>query len=105
MKIADNGTKLVVSLATYGEIAMLLEAKGMKPSEGRPLIIEQGTVIAPPVDFRLATMRRDAIVEASKLTSNSLKISTSEFINIANDIYSYILNSQIPKETKPDQWS
>ena len=118
-------TKLVVSQDTYNEIASLLEQQGIKVGEGRPLQIEKGTEIKGPYDFRLVTIRRDCLTEASKCYQSPTIDNpddagwrcindTTHFINHIDKVYQWVLSGEKPKEeakqpststkTKPKEW-
>ena len=80
--------KLTVSIATFDEIAQLLEQQGLKVNDGKQLILEKGTFLVPPIDFRLATIRRDCVMEAAKIYVKGVD---DNFIDLVNEIYQYVV--------------
>ena len=96
--------KLTVSVATYNEIASLLEAKGLRMGENvKELILEKGTELEQPVDYRLATIRKDAAIVASRAFNGS-----SGFVDFVDEIFQYILTgklvSNIAHTSIPAEW-
>lgn len=86
-------SKLLVSLATYNEIAGLLEKSGEKINDGKGLILDKSTALVPPVDFRLIAIRRDCADIASKTFMQG----SGNFVDYVNEIYEFVLNQKVPK--------
>lgn len=84
--------KLAVSVQTYNEIASLLEKEGYKV-DARPITLEKGIDLVPPIDYRLVTIRRDCVIEATKIYSS---YKHNDFIELADSIYQYVLNEIKP---------
>lgn len=87
--------KLTVSVQTFNEIAGLLEKEGQKIS-GQSITLEKGTALVPPIDYRLVTIRRDCIIEATKIWANLNY--TIDFVEFADQIYQYVLNEKKPEK-------
>ncbi len=83
--------KLVVSVPTYNEIAGLLEKEGVKINSDRALTLEKGVALAPPIDYRRVTIRRDCVIEASKICI----VQDEDIVDLANRIYQYVLNEKL----------
>lgn len=87
--------KIKLSVASFNELGAALEARGLKFGENvKELIIEKGDELERPIDYRQATMRRDAGNIAARTYTNM-----PNFIELMNEIYEYILNGTI-KSTK-----
>lgn len=91
--------KLICSVATFNEIAGLLEAQGIKPNERGTLSLEKGAHLVPPIDYRLATIRKDCIAITGTVykTNNVL-----DFLRFAAMLYDYVLNGNIPIPELPE---
>lgn len=88
--------KLEVSSPTFNEIAGLLEAKGIDiGKDGTVLTLTKGTSLVRPIDYRLVTIRRDCVIEASKIWRDG---ASNSFIEFSNKIYEYVLNSKMPTD-------
>lgn len=85
--------RLKVSHQTFNEIAGLLEQQGLKlGTNTNELLLEKGDNLVPPIDYRLATIRRDCIVEAVKVyTADKARGNIQE---IAENILQYVLYGQ-----------
>ena len=83
--------KLIVSIPTFNEIASLLEKEGIKINSDRALTLEKGVALAPPVDYRLVTIRRDVLIESIKLVNNINIGEVSDFIEFTNKLFNYVL--------------
>lgn len=100
--------ELKVSMATYGEIAALLEQSGVKINTGEPLTIVKTDKFAPPVDFRLVTIRRDIISECAKVYSSPFDedgraiSDASNFLKFVDTVYQYVLNNKLETTTKEE---
>lgn len=92
--------KLTVSIPTFNEIAGLLEKEGQKIN-GISLTLEKGTALVPPIDYRLVTIRRDCVIEATKIWSDLNY--TIDFVEFADQIYQYVLNEKKPIENETDE--
>lgn len=96
--------KLDVSLATYDEIAGLLEQKGIKINTGEALTLSKTDKLVPPVDFRLVTIRRDVMgictpAYKSPLDPNGNPITDSaDYIKFVDDNFQYILHGKTKSE-------
>lgn len=84
--------KLIVSVPTFNEIAGLLEKEGHKVN-GVSLTLEKGTALIPPIDYRLVTIRRDCVIEATKIF-NIQEYNHDDFINLTDQIYQYVLKGE-----------
>lgn len=83
--------KLIVSVQTYNEISFLLEKEGLKINNGNALTLEKGVALVPPIDYRLVTIRRDCVIEASKICVAQ----DEDIVDCANRIYQYVLNEKL----------
>ena len=83
--------KLIVSVPTFNEIAGLLEKEGGKINNDRVLTLEKGVYLVPPVDYRLVTIRRDCVIEATKV----YRPGNGSFVKLADEIYQYVLNEKL----------
>lgn len=85
--------KLEVSVATFNEIASKLEAKGLKFGDNiKEIILEKGTELKQPIDYRQATMRKDAAFVAASIFKGYPNTFTIQAID---DIFQYILTGEI----------
>lgn len=82
--------KLTVSVQTYNEIASLLEKEGYKV-DARPITLEKGMDLVPPIDYRLVTIRRDCVIESSKICAAQCE----DIVDCADRIYQYVLNEKL----------
>lgn len=81
--------KLTVSVPTFNEVAGLLEKEGHKVN-GVSLTLEKGTFLVPPIDYRLVTIRRDCVIEATKIYDKEYH----NFIDLTDKIYQYVLEGK-----------
>jgi hypothetical protein len=89
--------KLTVSAAAYNEIASALEKEGLKLGVNvGTLVLERGTELVQPIDYRLATIRKDAGLIAAR-AYGPIEIS---FVDFMDSIYQYIINGPKQKEWK-----
>ena len=93
--------KLKISIASYNEIAAALEKHGVKVNELPELTLEKNIhVLEHPIDFRLATMRRDAAGIAAQVCKTEDILA---FLGFTEAIYAYVLNGDnIGK--KQEEW-
>ena len=83
--------KLIVSVPTFNEIASLLEKEGIKINSDCVLTLEKGIALVPPIDYRLVTIRRDCVIEATKV----YRPGNGNFVELADEIYQYVLNEKL----------
>jgi hypothetical protein len=85
--------KITVSPETYHEIVDELAKKGYKLGENvNALTLEKGTIVRPNVDFRLASIRKDAALVASRAFNPSdMGI---DFVQFVDQIFQYILTGK-----------
>lgn len=88
--------KIEVSAACFNEIAAALEKKGHKIGENvGTLTIDKGTQFEQPIDYRLATIRKDAgLIAARAYTINEGVI----FVDFMDQIYQYIIEGKKAEE-------
>lgn len=87
--------KLLVSLPCYNEIASLLEKQGKQVNDGEPLMLEKGTAIMPPMDFRMATIRKDACAIAAQSWKSDINQSRDiSYVDYAEEIFNYIIKGK-----------
>lgn len=99
-------TKIHVSLATYGELYRELERAGRTLNDGKPLTIEKGEAIIPPVDFRLSGLRQNCLVAASNIFKNSEgNHNALEFINFCEALFNWSLKGDKPEVPKLNTWA
>lgn len=84
--------KLKISTSAYNEIATLLERNGIKASEMGELILEKGTQLSCPIDFKMVTIRRDV----ASIAAQAYKGEPSEFIDFTKKLYEFILSEEKP---------
>lgn len=91
--------KIEISVASYDEIAGILEKQGFKLGTNvAEIVLAKGTEITQPVDFRLATIRRDCANLASRVYQESSNMADT-FINFTDEVFQYVLNGLPPKTT------
>lgn len=93
-------TTISVSTECYDEIASAMKAAGLEATPDQ-LTIKRDATITQPIDFRLATIRRDCLVEAVKIVSvpPNQVVAGTEIIAIAIQMYDFVIG--IDKEPKP----
>ena len=89
--------KLIVSMATYGELYSQLEKQGQSLNNGQVLTIEKGTAVMPPVDFRLVAVRQNCLEAAStayipEVVKDYNKQDDVRFIQFCESIFQWCLN-------------
>lgn len=90
--VKDPQIKLAVSTATFGEIAAALEQQGFKLGVNvAEIVLAKGTELKQPVDFRLATIRKDCALIASRIYAAK---DTVGFIDFVDQVYQYVLNGK-----------
>ncbi len=93
--VKEPQLKIIVSPETYHEISDALAAKGYKLGENvNALTIEKGTELRSSVDFRLATIRKDAGFIAARAFINT-DVGT-DFSTFMDEIYQYIIKGRPP---------
>lgn len=81
---------ITVSAATYNEIAAALQKQGLELDKNvTTLTIEKGTTLTPPIDYRLATIRRDCADIVGKFWKES---QSEDYWDTVNRLYEYVLN-------------
>lgn len=98
----DAQVKLTVSIATFDEINAALEQQGFKLGTNvAEIVLTKGTELKQPIDFRLATIRRDCANLAARVCQGG-KVSSYDFINFTNEVFGYVLNgAPEPIEQQP----
>lgn len=95
---------LNVSSATFSEIAMRMQEKGITIGEGdikalTSITLEKGSELAQPHDWPQVKLRKDCLVEAMKLAGI---VGGDRLIELIDEIYQYVLTGK--KETKAGGW-
>ncbi len=88
-----------VSIECYDEIATAMKAAGLEVTPDA-LTIKRDTTITQPVDFRLATIRRDCLVEAVKARPDAP-------LALAEEMYWFVIGqAEIghPGQTNKQEW-
>lgn len=85
---------LNVSIPTYNEIAGLLEQAGKRYNPGEPLQIGKTSALKPPIDYRLATIRRDCVIEASKIFAANQMYDQAMLVEMAEYFFQYVLHGK-----------
>lgn len=93
--------KISVSQPCYNEIATALERHGIKLGENsKEILLERNDQLVQPTDWRMATVRKDCLMEAVKLTIPlPLKDRNQSVMEIADLFLEYIMNGKKPKPT------
>lgn len=87
--------KLTISSATFNEIATAMEKHGYKPGEVEIVLIKD-IKLETPVDYRAATIRKDAGLIAARQN-----IPSNQFVSFMEEIYQYIINGKKAEAPKP----
>lgn len=90
--------KVIISSQSYNEIEQALAALNLKPNEQGQLIIEKGTQISAPHDYKQVTIRRDVTDIAAKAYNST--VHGENFVGFASNIYEFVLNGKISDEKK-----
>lgn len=102
--------KLTLSIPTYNELANAIEQRGgsINNRQGN-LILEKGTLLVPPVDLRQTTIRRDVLIEATKvyIGPDGQKGATEakEFVKFCQTLYEWVYDGKLPEQAKIEGWS
>jgi hypothetical protein len=102
MPVKEPNIKLKVSVAAFHEIASLLEQQGFKPDGSVALTLEKGTLLEHPIDFRLATIRRDCAVAAARAFNPSEM--GIDFVKFTDTIFQYVLTGKVEEKTVATEW-
>ncbi len=87
-----------VSHSCFNELAAQMERLGIQINQQNDAItISKGTTILPPVDMRLATMRRDCLVESVKLYAHDQSL---DVVELANKMFEFVLNGKTLNKDK-----
>lgn len=81
--------RIKVSSLAFDEIAAALTRQGQKINEQGSCVIEKDMTIEQPYDFRLATIRKDCLVEAVKHLHNN---GGANVVDLANQMFEFVLN-------------
>lgn len=92
--------KIIISVASFNEIAGKLEAVGIRIGEGRSINLEKGTALIPDHDLRMVTMRRDAIDIAAKSYNSS--IHGADFVTYASKVFEFMFNGEVHQSANLD---
>lgn len=95
--------KLEVSLATFNEIAGILERSGAKINSGDSLTIDKSDKLIPPVDFRLVTIRRDVASLCASFFKMMPEDKPEKFVDFVKETYNYVLNGDETPQEKTDE--
>lgn len=90
--------KIIISSQSYGEIEQALQGLGIKPNEQGQLVIEKGTQISAPHDYKQVTIRRDVTDIAAK--AYRTEIHGDDFVGFASKIYDFVLNGKDNSDEK-----
>lgn len=98
--MATDKPKIPVSIATFHELAAALEKMGIKTSDAKTLIIEKGSDLQPPIDWRLVTVRKDCAEIITKLfefypDGTSVPVAIEE-------LFQYIVHHKLPEKIEPE---
>lgn len=85
-------TTIAVSTECYDEIATAMKAAGLEATPDQ-LTIKRDATITQPVDFRLATIRRDCLVEAVKHLSKE-QHGEQDLITLAERMYDFVISKE-----------
>jgi hypothetical protein len=95
----DPTIKIAISAASYNEIAAALEKKGYKLDLNVGIIqLEKNVELEHPIDYRLATIRRDCATVAARAWSYAN--GTNNFVSFVDEIFQYVLNGMPEPITK-----
>lgn len=83
-----------ISTEAYDELQNAMKAAGLETQPDQ-LIIKRDVSITQPIDFRLATIRRDCLVEA-------VKANPSQPLQLARDMFNFVTGKEV--EPKPGGW-
>lgn len=78
-----------ISTEAFDEFQVAMKAAGLETMPDQ-LVIKRDVSITQPIDFRLATIRRDCLVEAIKADPDR----PSEVIDRAQRMYDFVTNVQ-----------
>lgn len=110
--MANDKPQIALSVASFHELAQKLELLGIKVSDAKTLIIEKGTDLKPPIDWRLVTVRKDCAELITKLME--WHPDNTDIIMAIDELYNYIVFHKMPELeelpnnvltlTKKDEW-
>jgi hypothetical protein len=89
-------TDIKVTTATYNEIVQTLTNNGRIFKPGDPIVIQKDERLLPPVDYKLATVRRDCADICAKVYNSSHMEKGITFIEFCNVLYQFVLNDKLP---------
>ena len=93
----DPTIKIAISAASYNEIAAALEKKGYKLDLNVGIIqLEKNVELEHPIDYRLATIRRDCATVAARACQGKGELT----IEAIDNIFQYVLNGMPEPITK-----
>lgn len=88
-------TKLTISIHAYGEIFKALEREGRSINDGKPLTLEKGDALVPPMDLRLVGMRQNVLMAASNIHKQSVgDFDAESFIKFCDKLFDWSLNGK-----------
>ena|ERR1700677_1407412 len=94
--------EIKVSIASYNEIASALEQQGRKLEYGKPITIEKDDRIINPIDYKLATIRRDCADICAKVYNEGHMEKGINFIEFCNHLFNFVLTNKLPNEEKKE---
>ncbi len=90
-------TTIAVSTECYDEILAAMKAIGLETTPDS-LTIKRDVAISQPIDFRLATIRRDCLVEAVKARPDG-----TDCILLAHQMYNFVIGHP-GQQTNKQEW-
>ena len=103
--------ELKISVAAFNEIAQALQLTGKQLEAGAPITLTKDDKIVNPIDYRLATMRRDCAEICSKVYNASHMDKGINFLEFCQRTYNFVLMNDItepdtdkPKVNTPSVW-
>ena len=95
--IEKSYPKLVLSIPTFNEIANILDQAGVKVNQREGgILLEKGTMLVPPVDMRQTTIRRDVLIEASKILGENGQHSAEQVVSFCQILYDWVYVGKMP---------
>lgn len=103
--------KIKLSHQSFNEIASEMERLGFKTSDPHKIEIERSDMLVRPIDWRMANVRRDCLIQATLFCASETKKVTC-ILDLAEEMLQYVINGvtnadekEIPKEEKPvNKW-
>lgn len=96
--------KIKVSHDTFNEIEAALQSAGREIDGNNDITIEKTDALVQPINFKLATVRRDCLCEAVKVATSGYSAEVMNITDLANEMYEFVIKGKQTTKPEKDGW-